>query len=124
MDLDLLRQGGGDGGAPPGEDDINGPGPRIKSVHSDGDPVDIPVLGGDTDSDLDDDSFWVRWMEEIRADECPAVEKHMVTTDARQPQRWAGEEPMAPRLPIEGLSSLIGATTTTTYNELGNTIQL
>ena len=31
-DHDVLRQGGGDGGAPPGEDDIYGPGPRIESV--------------------------------------------------------------------------------------------
>ena len=34
-DHDVLRQGGGDGCAPPGEDDIYGPGPRIESIHSD-----------------------------------------------------------------------------------------
>ena len=46
-DYDVLRQGGGDGGQPPNEDDIYGPGPTIESIHSDDDPADIPVPSGD-----------------------------------------------------------------------------
>ena len=123
-DWDVLRQGGGDGGQPPSEDDIYGPGPTIESIHGDDDPADIPVPAGDTDSDLEDDAFWVKWLEEIRADECPITEKHMVTTEARQPQRGAGEEPMAPRLPREGLGNHTSVTTTTIYGLHGNPIQL
>ena len=66
-DYDILRQGGGDGGQPPKEDDIYGPGPTIESIHSDDDPAEIPVPGGDTDSDLEDDAFWVKWMAEIHS---------------------------------------------------------
>ena len=73
----MLRQRGGDGGVPPGEDDIYGPGPRIDSVHSDDDPADIPVPDGDTDSDLGDDSVWVQWLE-IRADKCIITDKKQV----------------------------------------------
>ena len=76
------------------------------------------------DSDLDDEAFWAKWLEEIRVDECPVIEKLIVTTGAWQPQPWAGEEPMAPRLSTEGLSNHIGATTTTMYCLHGKLIQL
>ena len=72
-DYDILRHGGGDG-APPGEEDIYGPGPRIESVHSDDDPADIPVPDVSSDSDLDDDSFWVKWLDEIKVDEYDRVD--------------------------------------------------
>ena len=82
-DNDIIRQGGVDGGIPPGEDDIYGVGPRIESIHSDDDPADIPVPDADTDSDLDDDAFWVKWLDEIRADEYIVADKFMVTKELK-----------------------------------------
>ena len=68
-DYGILRHGGGDGGVPPGEEDIYGPGPQVESIHSDDDPADIPVPDADSDSDLEDESFFTKWLDEIRADE-------------------------------------------------------
>ena len=67
-DYDILRHGGGDGGVPPGEEDIYGPGPQVESIHSDDDPADVPVPDADSDSDLEDESFCTKWFDEIRTD--------------------------------------------------------
>ena len=81
-DHNILMQGGGDGGAPPGADDIYGPGPRIESIHSDDeDPTAIPVPDLDSDSDLEDEAFWVKWKAEILADEYDIADKFMVSTN-------------------------------------------
>ena len=70
-DNDLLR--GDDGGDPPAADEPPSPGPVIESIHSDDDPADVPVPDMDDDSDLDDDFFFTKWLEEIKADEYPVV---------------------------------------------------
>ena len=52
-----------------------------------------PRVAFDTDSDLDDESFWVKWLEEIRVDEYDIVDKSMVSTHNN-----LAEETTAPRL--------------------------
>ena len=94
-DHDVLRQGGGDGGAPPDEDRF-GPGPEIESIHTGpadlpvpdddvDDPIEVPVPDGDTDIDIDDDDFWTCWMDEVRADEYYPVERRFSTLSKTSP---------------------------------------
>ena len=70
--------------------------PHIESIHSGEDPTDIPVPDFDTDSDLVDDSFWVKWLAEIRADECVIADRFMVSNDNNQ-AGLTGEVPAALR---------------------------
>ena len=68
-DHDVLRQGGGIDGHQPDYDPY-GPGPTIESIDSESTgPAEVPVPGGDTDLDVDDDTFWTMWLEEIKVDE-------------------------------------------------------
>ena len=65
-DHGLLTHGGGDGTLIP--EHVDTPGPVIESV--DGmDGTDVPVLDNGADFDMDDDTFWQKWYEEIRQDE-------------------------------------------------------
>ena len=104
-DQDVLRQGGGDGGAPPGEDRF-GPGPDIEPIHTDPadlpvpseltDPVDVPVPDGESDVDLEDGDFWASWLDEIRADEFYFVEE--IQKQKRYTHSWCPAQEAA-RLP-------------------------
>ena len=67
-DHDVLRQGGGDGGEPP-RDDVFTPGPTIESISDDSvDGGDAPAPDDGADFDMDDGTFWTRWMGETRSD--------------------------------------------------------
>ena len=73
-DTDVLRQGGGDGGNPPADDDL-GPGPIIESLDSSSmDPADIAVPDDGTVFDFEDGDFWYEWLVEIKADEYHVTE--------------------------------------------------
>ena len=61
--------GNGDGVS----EEIDTPGPIIESIDGHSDGADIPVPDDGTDFDLDDDTFWQKWQEEIRMDEFPFV---------------------------------------------------